>query len=70
MNEITGTMYSPKTYRWVGDDLTEEDLRIGSVGPCFDKCDSRNWQGDSKQPVAVTLYERTEFKGMRATIFF
>ncbi|OXA38845.1 Transposable element P transposase [Folsomia candida] len=54
----------PKTYRWVGDEVMPRGLEIGSVGPCFDKCDVRNWYGDRKQePAHVTLYGERDFRG-------
>ncbi|XP_035700460.1 uncharacterized protein LOC110861287 isoform X1 [Folsomia candida] len=57
------TVNDPKTFQWVGEDLMKEDLRIGSVGPCFDRCDPRNWQGDEKLVVEITFYEDYNFEG-------
>ncbi|XP_035700752.1 uncharacterized protein LOC110861570 [Folsomia candida] len=59
----------PKTYRWVGDEVMPRGLEIGSVGPCFDKCDVRNWYGDRKQePAHVTLYGERDFRGNSTSI--
>ncbi|OXA38851.1 hypothetical protein Fcan01_26362, partial [Folsomia candida] len=59
----------PRTYRWVGDEVMPRGLEIGSVGPCFDKCDARNWYGDRKQePVHVTLYDEWDFTGNSTSI--
>lgn len=55
--------YQPQIYPWDGDKLRNSTLQVGSVGPCFDKCDERNWQGDRKEVVQVTLYDDSEFKG-------
>jgi hypothetical protein len=48
--------------------LKGERIQIKSIGPCFDKCDSRNWAGirdeDNKTPVSVTIYEDEDFVGM------
>ncbi|XP_035716620.1 uncharacterized protein LOC118439427 [Folsomia candida] len=57
--------YQPQIYPWDGDKLRNSTLQVGSVGPCFDKCDERNWQGDRKEVVQVTLYDDSEFKGFR-----
>ncbi|OXA41337.1 hypothetical protein Fcan01_23701 [Folsomia candida] len=55
--------YWLNTYRWIGEEMIKENLQIGSAGPCFDKCDARNWQGDRIEAVHVTLYDKTEFRG-------
>lgn len=56
-------------HRWDGDlHVDDEHVQVKSVGPCFDKCDPRNWQGDSpSRPVTVTIYEDEDFTG---TYFF
>lgn len=55
--------YLPQTYRWDGEDLMNRTLQIASVGPCFDKCDARNWQDDRREAVKVTLYDDYGFQG-------
>ncbi|XP_021966028.1 uncharacterized protein LOC110861232 [Folsomia candida] len=69
-NMFVRILYDPETdpNRWVGDDLIKEDLRIASVGPCFDRCDPRNWQNDEKLPVEVTFYEDNRLDGNKTTI--
>ncbi|OXA41049.1 hypothetical protein Fcan01_24183 [Folsomia candida] len=48
-----GSYQEPKTYQWEWEILKKGDLQIGSVGPCFDRCDPRNWGGDQKLEVEV-----------------
>ncbi|XP_035700457.1 uncharacterized protein LOC118433025 [Folsomia candida] len=65
---LSDTALLSKTYQWTGNDLIKEDLRIGSIGPCFDRCDPRNWQGDEKHSVEVTFYEYHDFKGLATNV--
>ncbi|OXA36712.1 hypothetical protein Fcan01_28530 [Folsomia candida] len=60
--------YLPQTYRWDGEDLMNRTLQIASVGPCFDKCDARNWQDDRREAVKVTLYDDYGFQGNATNI--
>lgn len=58
------TFYPSPTFNWVGDELIQKDLLVGSIGPCFDKCDPQNWLGDGRNPVSVTLFEQSDFSGI------
>lgn len=41
-----------------------EVLMVASIGPCFDKCDPRNWAGmRSDVPVNVTLFNDRGYTG-------
>lgn len=64
INKLAVTMVSPRTTRWIGDQVVSEILHVGSVGPCFDDCDLANWVGDRRETTVVTLYAKHLYQGM------
>lgn len=63
-NQLGGLIFKPETFRWPGGEISKSQMQAASVGPCFDKCDARNWLGDKKGLVKVTLYEGTRHQGI------
>lgn len=56
-------------HRWEGDNLVDDEhIQITSIGPCFNKCDPRNWAGMRPEvPVDVILYEDEDYTGKYAS---
>lgn len=57
------TLYNPFRHSWVDNELVTSSLHILSMGPCFNKCDPRNWDTLSLTNATVTLYDRVDFQG-------
>jgi hypothetical protein len=57
-------LYSPQGHKWKDDSLVKEPLVLNSVGPCYDKCDGRNWAGmEGTEEINLTLYDNENFIG-------
>ncbi|OXA61402.1 hypothetical protein Fcan01_00993 [Folsomia candida] len=49
--------------------LVAQELKFSSIGPCYDRCDPRNWEGlERSQPIKVTLFASAEYKGNSANL--
>lgn len=42
--------------------MDNEHVRIGSIGPCLNKCDDRNWAGMGDDSFQVRLYKDEDYK--------
>lgn len=57
------------TYKWSQEGvLTKDRLRAASIGPCFNKCDSRNLEGNTGAPIVVSLYLSEDHEGRKIFI--
>ncbi|XP_035711262.1 uncharacterized protein LOC110854629 isoform X1 [Folsomia candida] len=57
------------TYKWSQEGvLTKDRLRAASIGPCFNKCDSRNLEGNTGAPIVVSLYLSEDHEGNATTL--
>lgn len=62
--EVALSTFSADTSFWNGNDFKVTKLIVRSIGPCFDKCDARNWHNDTKANTTVELFQKPEFEGM------
>jgi hypothetical protein len=50
--------------------ISEYQRRVGSIGPCFPKCDPRNIEQLAKEPVHATFVDRNYRNGIMALSFY
>ncbi|XP_035711812.1 uncharacterized protein LOC118437122 [Folsomia candida] len=53
--EVAFSVFSPDTSLWWGNNFVETTFKVKSVGPCWEKCDGRNWDNVDYANYNVTV---------------